>query len=252
MAAGRLIGFELSLEDGPAYEVCWMDAWFVGMTVNLLCSPLDLGQPWPRHANRATFTITAALLFSPRQILHTPSDLEGLAQRVHQRLAAVLACQVSRLDVSYRALKAALQAQQAAAMDGEGAAEAALRASAESYFEREAADECSSRQAQAAGDLGSTGSALMLDTRGLPLKRAEPALLQAARAVLRRNREQAGPLLSARAIARILHGVGSPAFPPDAWNKRMGAFWGSQAHVEFAAVLKAAECVVRTEAAASG
>lgn len=150
--------------------------------------------------------------------------------------------------MSYRALKGALQAQQAAAIDGIGAAEAALRASAERYFERDAADECSMRQADEAG--GSTAAALMLDTKGLPLKRVEPALLQAARAVLRRNREQAGSPLSARAMARILHGVGSPAFPLDSWAKRMGAFWGSQAHVDFGAVLQAAECVVRAEAAA--
>ena len=65
--------------------------------------------------------------------------------------------------------------------------------------------------------------------------------------MLRRNREQAGPALTARALARILHGVGSPAFPSDALGKRMGAFLGSQCRVDFATVLKAAEIVVRND-----
>ena len=199
------------------------------------------------------------------QILHTPTDLDSLAQRVHDRLASVLACQVARLDVSYRALDAARQAGQAAAAAGEErqhqAQEDALRAAVERYFD-DAADATSSRgqpgapegAAKAAeGSHGTSSScsssaSLLLDTQGLPLKRPEPSLLQAARAVLRRNREQAGPALSGRALARILHGVGSPAFKPDPWHKRMGAFWGSQAHVDFGAVLAAAAIVGRDEA----
>ena len=88
---------------------------------------------------------------------------------------------------------------------------------------------------------------LLLDTSGLPLKRADLSLLQAVRAVVRRNREQAGPELPARALARILHGLGSCGFPSDSWHKRIGAFWGSQSNVDFAAVLKAAEIVARKD-----
>lgn len=198
------------------------------------------------------------------QILHTPADLDGLAERVHARLAAVLSCQVERLDVSYRALMAAVQAGQAAmggAEEQQAAQEAALRQALERYFDEGQAgggsgdggsappnSSAALEGAAAPGGQPHTAAALLLDTAGLPLKRAEPALLGAARAVLRRNREQAGPELSGRALARILHGVGSPAFPPDPWGKRMGAFWGSQMHVDFAAVLKAAEIVTRDDA----
>ena len=165
---------------------------------------------------------------------------------MHDRLASVLACQVSRLDVSYRALDAARQAGQAAVARGQeeqqAAQEGALRAAVERYFDDAPA-------ADAADGSGSSSAPLVLSTQGLPLKRAEPSLLQAARAVLRRNREQAGPALSGRALARILHGVGSPAFKPDPWHKRMGAFWGSQNHVDFGAVMAAAAIVGRDEAA---
>lgn len=179
------------------------------------CTSSHSCQPSPRHV----------------QIVHTPTDLDALAQQVHERLALVLGCQVARLDTSYRAIAAAAQLQ------GQ-AQEAALREAVERYFDGGPADSSGGQQPAATG-------ALQLDTQGLPLRRAEPALLQAARAVLRRNSEQAGPTLTARALARILHGVGSPAFPPDVWGKRMGAFWGSQTGVDFVAVMKAAEIVLR-------
>lgn len=38
LAAGRLIGFELSSEDGPAYEVRAVAAWLAGMRAHL-CAP---------------------------------------------------------------------------------------------------------------------------------------------------------------------------------------------------------------------
>lgn len=185
--------------------------------------------------------------------------------------------------MSYRALAAAVQAGKAAAaalgpQEQQAAQEAALRMAVERYFDEEEEEEGAGAAGQPAADGSAAGadpsapaqlaersgsggrdsrsgsgngsghpSSLILDTAGLPLKPAGPALLTAARAVLRSNREQAGPALTGRALARILHGVGSPAFPPDAWHKRMGAFWGSQGHVDFGAVLRAAEIVVRGE-----
>ena len=40
--------------------------------------------------------------------------------------------------------------------------------------------------------------------------------------------------LTARALARVLHGLTSPAFPADVWNK--SGLWGRHAAVDFAAV----------------
>eukprot|EP00887_Chlorella_sp_A99_P001903 scaffold18.g1903.t1 len=101
---------------------------------------------------------------------------------------------------------------------------------------------------RAPGDL----SCLALDVAGLPLRRADAGLLQTARAVLRLNAEQRGPALSPLAVARILHGLASPAFPADAWAKRVGAFWGSQSAADFGAVLAAAGMALRAAAAARG
>ena len=171
------------------------------------------------------------------QVLRQPACLDTLAEQVLDRLTVVLACQVARLDTCYRGLAAAT-----AADEGPATQEAALRGAIERYFDGEAPVGVAGGLAAALG-----ASPLALDTAGLPLRRAEPALLQAAQAVVRRNREQAGPSLSARALARILHAVGTPAFPGDAWSKRMGAFWGSHAATDFAAVLKAAEIALRAD-----
>lgn len=88
---------------------------------------------------------------------------------------------------------------------------------------------------------------LQLDLSGLPLRRGDASLLAAARAAARHNREQAGPPLTPAALARILHGVAGPAFPADAWARRAGAFWGSQAGGDFGAALRAAELALRND-----
>lgn len=48
--------------------------------------------------------------------------------------------------------------------------------------------------------------------------------------------------LTARALARILHGLASPAFPADRWAKC--GVWGRYAGVDFAAVLTACQQVL--------
>jgi hypothetical protein len=62
-------------------------------------------------------------------------------------------------------------------------------------------------------------------------------MLQAAKAALRRNKEQGGPAMSPMFLARVLHGMGSAAMPRDIWCKRMGAFWGNMKNVDFTAVV---------------
>lgn len=48
--------------------------------------------------------------------------------------------------------------------------------------------------------------------------------------------------LTARALARILHGLASPAFPADRWSKC--GVWGRYAAVDFAAVHAACQQVL--------
>ena len=45
--------------------------------------------------------------------------------------------------------------------------------------------------------------------------------------------------MSARAVARVLHGLGSPAFPAQEW--RRNALWERHAEVDFAVVKRIAE-----------
>lgn len=42
-----------------------------------------------------------------------------------------------------------------------------------------------------------------------------------------------------RAMARIMHGLGSPAFPSATWSKCH--FWGRYMHIDFEEIMKAAE-----------
>lgn len=163
------------------------------------------------------------------EVLRPPGDIPALAAELHQRLGSGLTCQVARLDTSYRAF--ALAAQHA---QGTASQETVLREAIAAYFDAPAPD--------AAASEAGTGP---LDTSKLPLKASQATLIQAVRAADRRNREQAGPALSATALARILHGVSSPGFPAADWGKRMYGFWGSLATSDFATVLKAAEIVCR-------
>ena len=48
--------------------------------------------------------------------------------------------------------------------------------------------------------------------------------------------------MSAQALARIMHGISSAAFPASAWRKC--GFWGRYSDVEFARVLQIAEDAV--------
>lgn len=186
-----------------------------------------------------------------------------------------------RLDTAYRAFAAA------AAGGSTAQQEAALRQAIAAYFEQpeqaqqgqqaqpEQAGEAKAAELDAGGpssagaahqgpgssnNYSSTGaggssccSQLLqaLDVAGLPLRPGGPALLHAARAVLRRNAEQAGPALGPLGLARVLHGLGSPAAPAAASAKLMGSFWGCHAASDFGVVLRAAEIACRDSGSAA-
>ena len=54
-----------------------------------------------------------------------------------------------------------------------------------------------------------------------------------------------GTAASGRAIARILHGLHSPAFPVDIWSKC--SYWGRYANMDFSQVLETAEVEARAQ-----
>lgn len=157
------------------------------------------------------------------EVLRQADDLEELAERVHARLSMMLRGQVARLDTSYRTMAAA------AAQPSQREQEAALHVALDEYFAKEAAPEVRN----ASGDV-------VIDLESLPLRPVGETMLNTARAVLRRNREQGGTDLAPLALARILHGIGTPSLPRDVWSKKMGPFWGSLRDVDFTGVFRVA------------
>lgn len=106
MAAASLIAFELSSEEGPAFEVG---------TAQLCCS--QCACCWEEHSHSVTPGLQTAhaslrvrdlcaqvdslhaVLCCAAQVLRTPPDLDVLASELCARLTAVLCCQVrSRSD----------------------------------------------------------------------------------------------------------------------------------------------------------
>jgi ATP-dependent DNA helicase Q4 len=158
------------------------------------------------------------------EILRHSDSLDDLTDSIHARLSTMLRCQVARLDTVYRSLSNAMS------QPAQSLQESSLRDALEEYFAR-----------QEAAGLALTGGIVdpcaALDLEGLPLRHAPESMLQAAKAALRRNKEQGGPPMSPMYLARVLHGMGSAAMPRDVWCKRMGAFWGNMKNVDFTAVI---------------
>jgi len=163
------------------------------------------------------------------EVLHEPGDLQDLTDCVYGRLCTMLRCQVARLDTSYRAMASATATQ-----NDQQRQEVVLRGALENYFACEAAG-----MEDYSG--GADGSHLgNVDLEGLPLRVVGESMLQTAKAILRRNREQGGPSMTALALARVLHGTAGASMPRDAWVKRMGPFWGSLKDADFTHVFRVA------------
>ena len=154
------------------------------------------------------------------------AERRALADRIASRHAAIARGSVARLDAVYMMLSAA-------AADGADAeaADAAVRAGVERYFGAPGA----------AGD--ASASATAATTTSLPLRPTDPALATDVRWLLGEARARGGPPMGALAAARVLHGVSSPAHPATSWAT--SPVWGRHAHVDFEAVVTAAEEAVR-------
>lgn len=163
------------------------------------------------------------------------TTLAALARQLAARLARAEACQAAKLDTMVAAASAALSVPGAAlarlaAMTDPAAAAAAppslqdpeLRRIISAYFE--AATTVPAATAATADAAASASAAMPAKPPG-----AKAAFLRADIKVLMRS--CAGVRLTARAAARILHGVGSPSFPATAWSRN--PFWGRHAAVPF-------------------
>lgn len=157
--------------------------------------------------------------------------LDRLALDVADWLARCLSHQVHQLDRVYDAFHATARASDA------DVAEQRLRDKVAGYME--------SPRPVAHGAQGADGDGV------LPLQSPTPALATVIRAVLRQLNGQAGPkgaCVGPLAITRMLHGLGSPAFPADTWRRQMGPFWASQTQLDFGRVWAAVKTICTASA----
>lgn len=193
-------------------------------------------------------------------------ELPGLAGRMADRLARVVASSVARLDAAYAALAGA------AMYGGDAAAqERHLRGAIRDYFDGDGGGEGDGAGraegaaggppvgGDAGGGAGEEGDADGGDDGGgwdalagsvvaslAPSPVSRPPLEQLRRAVRGFLRTEAASLravgrerLSGLAVARMLAGLGSPAFPSDTW-RRVGE-WGRLQAVDFPRLVAAAD-----------
>ncbi len=145
------------------------------------------------------------------EVLAVPESLRETARSLAKRLAGIEQRQVSRLDILHRALVPGDEVDFADQ-------EPHIRGVLESYFEA-----CE-------------------DSAPLPcnISSADSLLLSDVRALVGTNGRRSGEFqrMTPRAIARILHGVSSPAFPASTWGRT--PHWGRYETVDFRAVMQAA------------
>lgn len=174
------------------------------------------------------------------------------------RLRRSEASEASRLDALYRTLAAGAAA---TLQHGAATAERLLRQRIEAYFELEApADAAGSAAGSApittgaggvaAGDaLIGAGSAAGAPTAAaaaaalpLPIKAADQGMAARVRAFLRVERTRltaVGNRLGGRFVARVFHGLYSPAIKQDQWRRT--EWWGRHSDVDFASLVAVAE-----------
>ena len=146
-----------------------------------------------------------------------PADLRPLAAALADHLAAVEKSAVAKLDTVYAALEAAADCEDDASQG------ASLRRTLEAYLG------------------GASTAAEALDLSRVITREPPRDLRRDVRELLtHRSGGKAGGAgcMSARAVARVLHGLGSPAFPAAEW--RRNPLWERHANVDFDVIAETA------------
>ncbi|DBA84790.1 TPA: hypothetical protein ACH3X1_016785 [Trebouxia sp. C0004] len=153
-----------------------------------------------------------------------PEDMQQLAEAISQRHGIVSKQQAHRLDVAYCSFAAAAAACSLVAAGTQGevrSQEQCLRHQISAYFE-------------------SKQEVTLEGLPALPVKESASTLRMDIRALMAwTDRHKPGCSLTGRAVARILHGVASPAFPTAQWTKC--GFWQQYTNVDFAQIAAAAQ-----------
>eukprot|EP00271_Cylindrocystis_brebissonii_P022403 TRINITY_DN8616_c0_g1_i1.p1 TRINITY_DN8616_c0_g1~~TRINITY_DN8616_c0_g1_i1.p1 ORF type:complete len:420 (-),score=74.45 TRINITY_DN8616_c0_g1_i1:573-1799(-) len=172
-------------------------------------------------------------------VLRRPRNLHELAERMARRMADMEASKVSKLDSMYRV--ASLAARKQEDNEGgnpflpsqEGQVDPSSCEAGPTSLESEAPSSPGVLHEQVAAYFG--GAETPASTPVIPTKNAGPFLRADIKVFLRGQRHIP---LTGRAVARIFHGLWSPAFPYAAWAKT--PFWGRHMDVDFHEVRKIA------------
>ena len=159
-----------------------------------------------------------------------PTDLRPLSAALVDHLTAVEASAVAKLDTVYGALERAADAEDDASQG------ASLRVALEAYLGAGCGAGCG------ADADGAAAAAAVAAEPPQAINTEEPTSLRAdARELLsERHGAKAGGagIMSARAVARVLHGLGSPAFPAQEWRRHR--LWERHGSTDFALVMRVA------------
>uniref|UniRef100_A0A7N0ZT59 DNA 3'-5' helicase n=1 Tax=Kalanchoe fedtschenkoi TaxID=63787 RepID=A0A7N0ZT59_KALFE len=148
------------------------------------------------------------------KILNVPSDACSLATQLTRWLAEVETCKVKKLDAMYNA--AAYTIEQCPKTDGCTGTQhtTCLQSKILNYFDKDDDDVDFANK----------------------MYQSSPFLRPDIKVFLQTNSHVK---FTPRAVARIMHGLGSPAFPTSTWSK--AHFWGRYTHIDFRTVLEAAK-----------
>ncbi|CAM6092984.1 unnamed protein product [Calypogeia fissa] len=160
-------------------------------------------------------------------VLQTPMDICLLTSQITKRLAEVEQCQVRKLDAMYLAASAAVRTMNWAVPQESNVTissqQASLQSYIKSYFEGE---------------------------EDITISTNVPTCIQSSRSFVRADikvflKSARNPLMTGRAVARIFHGLWSPAFPYSDWAK--SHFWGLHTGVDFEIIKDAAAGEILTQ-----
>lgn len=145
-------------------------------------------------------------------IVHVPEDLCALATQMTKWLSEIECSKVRKLDVMFNAATFAINSCER--MNGCDVVQhtTCLQMMISEYFSEENLNDFPSK-----------------------IKQNSPFL----RADIKVFLQSSGAKFTPRAVARIMHGIASPAYPSATWSKTH--FWGRYTHVDFNVVMEAAK-----------
>ncbi|CAA7020447.1 unnamed protein product [Microthlaspi erraticum] len=161
-------------------------------------------------------------------ILEVPREICSLSSHLTKWLAEIETCKVRKLDIMSSAAVAAINVSNTSELSAGAKQTQSLQSRILNYFNGDGNCDTPSKT-----------------TQNCSFLRAD------IKVFLQSNRQAK---FTPRAIARIMHGVGSPAFPNSIWSKTH--FWGRYMSVDFSVIMEAAQtellnCVDRNAALAA-